>query len=313
MHNKNTGQLPERLSFVHVLVYFYTWRKLLLGFCAAGLITGALLAFFLPRKYNSTAVVFPSRTNLADKVLYDEDFGYEVHAEWLMEILNSSAIFDSLLVTGKLAEHYEVDTTSKYWRKTTQDEYEQHVTVLKSFRKSLSISVNDKDPEFAKWMCDEILRLANVVRESMLKANKGQAIAILEEELGQRKAELQNFEKENDETLSDPSLQITKDKFDRFRSTTLQQEKLLLQYETLLARYSDAKYRYEDAVRRFENSIPAIYIISPPQVNYKKVFPKFSVFLPLFSGMGLVIGVLFIFAADQIKRARIILRNGKSG
>ena len=120
---------PENNSFSAIKLVLFLWnnKKLLIAISVVAAIASIIFSspFFIPPKFKSTVVLFPSSTNSVSKALlsdnqsYKQDllrFGEEEDAEQLLQILNSSKIRDRVIEKYNLMNHYDIDAEGKFKR-----------------------------------------------------------------------------------------------------------------------------------------------------------------------------------------------------
>lgn len=130
---------------------------------AAG--SSAIISGFIPPKYKSTVVFFPSTTNSISKALLSDnpgdkqdilEFGQEVEAEQILQILNSDNIRDRIISKYNLMKHYDIDPNSKYPITHLYKEYESNISYERTEFMSVKIIVYDTDPQIAANMANDI-------------------------------------------------------------------------------------------------------------------------------------------------------------
>lgn len=165
---------------------FWNWRWTIVGTVLASLGLTFLVVKLIPPLYESHATLLPSNTNSRAKQLEEFNFGYEVHSERLVQLLESSVILDSLDQGHQLAKHYGVDLKSpEGW-----DDYIKIATDRIQFHKtqysSVIISVMDEDSKMAALIANEVARLVNVINAEILKSNGKIALEAAEKEYSGR-------------------------------------------------------------------------------------------------------------------------------
>ncbi|MGI8893904.1 MAG: Wzz/FepE/Etk N-terminal domain-containing protein, partial [Bacteroidia bacterium] len=96
----------SRLNMTDLLVYLYKWRKPLLLVTISGIILSAIFSssLFIDPKYKAKIVMYPTKTYSISKSVLGEkyspdilQFGEEVQAEQLMQIINSDAVKNRII------------------------------------------------------------------------------------------------------------------------------------------------------------------------------------------------------------------------
>ncbi|MCA6435611.1 MAG: hypothetical protein IM600_11050 [Bacteroidetes bacterium] len=132
----------------------------------ATLIGSAIVAFaassFIPKKYKSTAVVFPANISQSSE---------ESPTEQLLQFFLSEDIKWQIAKDFKLYENYDIDSTSMEGAKNLFNyAWSENISISPTLYESIEINVKDKDPKLAQKIAQAIIAKTNVmVRESKRK------------------------------------------------------------------------------------------------------------------------------------------------
>ncbi|MFT5920633.1 MAG: hypothetical protein ACI9FU_002454, partial [Granulosicoccus sp.] len=185
----------EGLSFdsSNLLQYVYRWRKplIIVGLVAA--VSSAIFSgpTFVPPKYKSTVIMFPTSTASVSKSLMAKNnvskddllsFGEEEQAEQLLQILNSDEIRSTIVSKYELMAHYDIDTTDQYKYTKLYQEYEDNVTYKRTEFQSVRVDVHDTDPVLAADMANDIAALLDTTKNRMQKERAFKAMKIAEDQ-----------------------------------------------------------------------------------------------------------------------------------
>ena len=176
-----------------LLRFLYEWRKpLLLAPVIAGIVAAiASTPIFIKPLYESIVTVFPATTNSPSKALLpqnsyqDEDFlefGAEEQAEQLIQILNSDAIFDTIVERFDLIRHYDLDTTSKTLRTDLWEEYSDKISFQRTQFMSVEIRVLDTDTQLAADIANAITDLLDRVKSRIQRSRAQVGLKIVQRE-----------------------------------------------------------------------------------------------------------------------------------
>ena len=166
----------DRFDVVEILLFLWKWKFVIGGVALIGGITAFVVSSFLTPSYLSYAVLHPTNTNSNDVLVQDPQFGYDIHADRLVQVIESDIVRDSIVDLFHLARHYEIDTTSRLWKLKLQKKYATNIEATKTIRSSVVITVKDKDPQVAADIANEIARLVDIVRADIFKSNSQQAM-----------------------------------------------------------------------------------------------------------------------------------------
>jgi capsular polysaccharide biosynthesis protein len=190
-----------------LLRFLYEWRKpLLLAPVIAGIVAAiASTPIFIQPLYESIVTVFPATTNSPSKALLpqnsyqDEDFlefGAEEQAEQLIQILNSDAIFDTIVERFDLIRHYDLDTTSKTLRTDLWEEYSDKISFQRTQFMSVEIRVLDTDPQLAADIANAITDLLDRAKSRIQRSRAQVGLKIVQREYDKIREDMRNMEDE---------------------------------------------------------------------------------------------------------------------
>jgi uncharacterized protein involved in exopolysaccharide biosynthesis len=206
-----TREEPELLLRENLVACFrLLWdeRRLIGRSALAGLLVGTLLAFLLPKRFESTTQLMPpdtqSTSNMAMLAALSSRTGGALgaFAGDLLGIKNSGALFIGILrsrtVADRLIERF--DLKSVYWTKLDDNARRRLAenTSISEDRKSgiLTITVSDRDPQraaaLARAYAQELDRLVAKVSTSSARRER----EFLEDRLKTVQSDLENAEKD---------------------------------------------------------------------------------------------------------------------
>ena len=104
----------------NIILDLYQWRKPLVIFTLIASVLAAVVSspLIITPKIKSTAVIYPATTNSISQALLVEhnpyrkdvlEFGEELEAERLLQILNSDEMQSRIIEEFNLFEHYEIE------------------------------------------------------------------------------------------------------------------------------------------------------------------------------------------------------------
>lgn len=189
----------------NLVAFLYKWRKPLLILPLLAGITAAIFSGpgFIPPKYQSTVIVFPSTTNSVSKALLpqtgyaDEDileFGAEEEAEQLLQILNSDEIRDTMVERYDLMKHYRIDEESPYRMTELRETFSDNVEFRRTEFMSVEISVLDESPDTAAMIANDISSLLDRVKRRIQKDRAWVGLQIVKESYETIKGEAKELE-----------------------------------------------------------------------------------------------------------------------
>lgn len=172
-------------SIFHLIV---KWKYHLIVITFISLILSVFFSssVFITPKFKSFAVVYP--VNLAT-------YSKESETEQMLQILKSYDIRNNIYKKLKLADHYRIDTTNKYYLTSLNSEFDDNVSMGKTEFESVEINVLDKDPNFACKMVDSIISFYNQKVASLHKGKFKEVLAIDNYEMKKKKTEIDSLQK----------------------------------------------------------------------------------------------------------------------
>lgn len=135
-----------------------------------------MVTLLMTPKYESTGIIFPTPTNSPDKILAEPQFGYEVDADWLMQVLKSEIVRDSIDRTFDLVGYFELDTSRQGWTDDLKKDYEKMLDFERTEYMSIEISAQTSKPELSANIVNFIIDHINPIREKIFKTNTYQTL-----------------------------------------------------------------------------------------------------------------------------------------
>ncbi len=174
-----------------MLTFMQKWKNVILTTCGLALMTSATFSYFIEDKYESSVILFPSTTSSISRALLNDEnykekdfleFGEEEEAEQMIQILRSDKIRRHIIQKFDLMNHYRINPDEKYRQTKLNDEYDSNIDFYRTKFMSVKIEVQDKDPEFAAQIANEIALMYDSIRNTMLKKVAIQAFEIVKKE-----------------------------------------------------------------------------------------------------------------------------------
>ena len=191
MAEKSTENDP--FSAIKLILFFWRKRNILfiVGFIA--IIASIIFSqpYFIPPKYKSQVILFPSSTNSISKALlgkyqgFKQDilqFGEEQNSEQLLQILNSSKIRNRIIEKYNLMKHYDINPNGQFRRTLLQNEYSSNISYRRTKNMAVEITVLDIDPDTASLIANDISNLLDSVKINMQKERAYRGFEIVKKE-----------------------------------------------------------------------------------------------------------------------------------
>lgn len=175
----------------NIILDIYKWRRPLIIFTLIASVLGAIISspLVITPKFKSTAVIYPTTTNSISQALLVEhnpyrkdvlEFGEELEAERLLQILNSDEMQNHIIQEFDLFEHYEINPNAEYSNTWMNLAFSEHVSFKRTELMSIKLEVLDKDPQLAAAICNKMVDLIDVVVKRVKQERAQQAVVILE-------------------------------------------------------------------------------------------------------------------------------------
>jgi len=163
----------DGLMFIRFLVKY---RVILVISLIAAVAATLTVTWLMEPKYRSSGIIFPTPTNSPEKILVEPQFGYEVDADWLMQVLKSDIVRDTLNSKFNLVEHFNLDTSRPGWPDEFRKEYEDMLNFERTRYMSIEISALTNDPQLSAEIVNTVIEDIDKIRENIFKSNTYQSL-----------------------------------------------------------------------------------------------------------------------------------------
>jgi hypothetical protein len=308
-----TEQMADFSAVKHFIRRNY---KTLVYFSFAGALVALVLTSLLPKEYRSSAVLYPPSSTSIDNSVEFPNFGYDVEADRLIQILQSQEIRDSLIKQFELLKVFDIDPSEPDWLDKLTKKYFKNIKFERGISMSVNISARSTDPVLSAQMVNYIIHLLDAIREKIYKTNIISAYTNAERDYLEQKARLDSAESGlivdlQKNHLSSllmilPDAQIAVD-FDKLSSTVLTGTDntlgpKIIAFKELYGLMKEYKTRYIKIKKSYDNPIPKLFVINYAEPNYKKVFPSLG--LNLLIAVCLSLTLAFVVLIIRQKNAK---------
>jgi capsular polysaccharide biosynthesis protein len=171
-----TDQIASISEGARFLRFLYRRRKLLIIVFIIALAAAVLVTLLMKPEYESSGIIFPTPTNSPEKILEDPQFGYDVDADWLMQVLKSDIVKDSLVRMFSLVDYFRLDTNNRNWRDELNKKYRKTITFERTRYMSIEITALTRNPEISADMVNAVIKMIDGIRERIFKENTRSAV-----------------------------------------------------------------------------------------------------------------------------------------
>lgn len=275
------------------------YSKTLIFYSVVGGALAFVLTFFVPKEYKSFGVVYPPSSTSIDNSIDYPNFGYDVEADRLIQILASSEIRDSVVRKFKLVEYFEIDQQTPDWLDNLSKKYYKNIKFERMASMSILVTARTKDPQLSADIVNYILSCTDLLREKIYKKNIITAYTHAQADYTAQKhlvdsmqASLAEKLKQNNMSsllilLSDAQISIDLDKLNAIGTTGVNSSigPDIIAFKSMYEIFKEYKARFIKVKKTYDNPIPKLYVISHAEANYKKISPSFAI--------NTTIGILF--------------------
>lgn len=282
--------------------FFYSNRKIFLVALLIGGFIGGTATFFIPKKYLSTAIIYPPNSHTQSEILANPQFGYEIETEQLLQLLSSKEMRDRTIQKFHLYDYYQLDTTDIAWSSKLTKQYVQDIQFLRSKYLSVVVNVEMKDPILASSIANFQIDEINNYRKQIFDLNRRQKFDHIEKVYASSNEKLSKLEdsiysmRGNNKLLFNFFENLNNENYDP--SDFVDQPELEAIVRNYLFEYShnnDLRKSYEIALEQIEAPLPSVYTIDRAKPSYLKVSPSYTlnIFLGAFTFFLLVFVVRY--------------------
>ena len=258
---------------VKLIQFFINHRRILLFALVISIVASVVVTLVMKSKYESSGIIFPTPTNSPDKILAEPQFGYEVDADWLMQVLKSEIVRDSLNKTFNLTEYFDLDVNKHGWIDDLRKKYENMMSFERTRYMSIEIKAKTEDPELSANIVNFVIDNIDPIREHIFKANTYQSLIHFEntyfdkiEFINQLTDSIYTLREQNTNTSLDLLYNQIKNKQNEVNSWRIELNEIRSSYKfyDLETRIEDINSKLSDArsVYTNENGKYQIYIKS---------------------------------------------------
>ncbi len=185
------GSNGNLLGAIRKILKWWKFILIITGLAAALSIAVSLL---LPDEYKSTSVFYPKNLNIYDseylfgtgaKDKIQNIFGGNQDLHRVISLSGSNELKDGLINEFKLWEHYDIDTSSRYWHFKLMKKFDSRSKVLKSEHDNIELSVWDENPKFAATLANRFAEKLEEAYEDVVKQRNQSNLEIARQQLGE--------------------------------------------------------------------------------------------------------------------------------
>lgn len=188
-------QTPNDSLFDSTNLVLFLWKKRKPILIVTGIAFVASIVFssefFIPPKFKSSAIIFPTTNSSISRSLISEttfekenilQFGEEEQVEQVIQILHSDEVRNRIIQKFNLMRHYRIDSAGRYPMTELNRKFQENISFNRTEYLSVRIDVLDESPQLAADIANTISELLDSVKTRMQHERARQALTIVENE-----------------------------------------------------------------------------------------------------------------------------------
>ena len=294
------------------LLFLYKNRKFLILSLIIGGAISAGITYFIPKKYMSTAIVYPANSHTRGDIIGNPQFGYETETEQLLQLLESKSMRQRTIDAFDLISYYEIDTTLSGWKSRLDLKYIDDVSFFRSKYLSVVINVTTEDPELSAKIANFQIDEVNAYRDAIFDKNRKQelhSVKLKLEESQKKQALLRDsiysIRGNSNQLIFNFIENLNNENFDASEFVNNPNlEELIEQYIFELQVLKEFKSIYNKLEYQMTKPIPDVYTIDRAVPTYKKVSPSYLINGTLGGFVFLVLSITLLILRKEFSKLK---------
>ena len=150
--------MDKEFNLIAAIRTILKWKKhILILTVASGIIAALFSVFVMDEWFLSWSTFYPTNQSLNDRsAIFNTDastqveyFGTKQDVNRILTIANSNPVIDYVIDSFHLAEHYQIEKTSNYWKTKVRKKFEKKYEAIKTEHEAVQVSLYDTDPKLA--------------------------------------------------------------------------------------------------------------------------------------------------------------------
>lgn len=299
----------QRAESVVLNLYRRNWKIIALAVAVCTLLA-VVATFFMKERYRAKASFFIPYDVSLEKTLESPQFGYDIEADRLLQILNSEQLKDSVVKRFDLVTYFKIDTTDYTWPQNLADKFHQRIFANRTNIMSIVVEAETHDPEYSAEIVNYIVNISATMRQTMLKSNSKLAAEVFYAEYMDKKAvvdslaiQLGNIRKDAQGNYPLLNMLIVTGPT---TNSSPEKEILTQRFIDENDQLNDLRVKYENARNISERPIPSFYNIDQAYPIYKASYPLigFNIAIGFFGSLFFMLVVLYLKHVVQQLRTK---------
>jgi capsular polysaccharide biosynthesis protein len=174
--------MDKEFNLIAVLRILIKWKRpIIIVTLISGVAAGIFSVFVMDEYFLSWSTIYPTNQYVTDRsMIFNttntggqiEYFGSKTDVNRLISIANSEPVYNFLIDSFKLVQHYKIDTTAKYWRTRVSKKFDKNYEAIKTEHDAVKISIFDTDPKIASAMVNAAVDKIDQINKEQVESTK---------------------------------------------------------------------------------------------------------------------------------------------
>ena len=121
------------------------------------IIVSIVITYFIPNEYRSYGIIYPPSSTSLENSVENPNFGYDIEADRIIQIMQSQVIMDSTTNRFNLITYFDIDIKEIDSRDKLTNNFLKMVKFERTNYMSVSISVKSKNPNMSADIVNYII------------------------------------------------------------------------------------------------------------------------------------------------------------
>lgn len=265
--------------------FFYNNRKLLVVAILIGGISGIIVTFFIPKKYLSTAIVYPYNSHTSSEIIVNPQFGYEIETEQLLQLLESKTMRDRTVVKFDLMNYYNLDKNDPQANDLLIKKYISDVQCLRSKYLAIVINVTTTNSKLSANIANFQVTEIDKYRQSIFEENRRREFTQVEnqyleneKQLAELRDSIYTIKSVKTELLYNFIESLNNENYNSADFVDDPRLELIVDRYLFLYRLNiELRNNYLRLKQAISNPLPSVYLIDKAVPSYRKASPSFVI------------------------------------
>jgi capsular polysaccharide biosynthesis protein len=158
--------MDKEFNLIAALRILLKWKMpILVLVIISGIAASIVSVFVMDEYFLSSSTFYPTNQYVNDRSLIFntqsgaavEYFGNKSDVNRVITIANSEPLMDYIIDSFKLASHYKIDTTVRYWKTKLKKKFDKNYEAIKTEHDAVAVSIFDTDPKLAATMTNAVV------------------------------------------------------------------------------------------------------------------------------------------------------------